>query len=146
MALLLPIAGERSRLAFFIGISLLIHLFLIGAARPHAPHPFRSIGLSARLAIDPDQGPGAVLVGQIAQVDKAPRPSAQKQESVPQRRPRRAVLIPDTDFGAHLDLNSMPSAEIGKAETGLFYSISPPLRKNTSRRVKWTSAQNRLQT
>jgi hypothetical protein len=30
------------------------------------------------------------------------------------------VLIPDTDFGAHLDLNSMPSPEIGKAETGLF--------------------------
>ena len=120
MASLPLVRGAHLRLAFFIGLSILIHLCLIGAARPHPPHPFRSIGLSARLAVEPDRGPGTVLVGRIAQVDKAPRPSAQTQESVPQRRPRRAVLIPNTDFGAQLDLNSAPSPAEGKAETGLF--------------------------
>ena len=119
MALFLRMLGGRFRLAGFIGISFLIHLLLIGAARPHPPHPFRSIGLSAQLAVVAGQGPGAVLVGRISQVDKAPIPRAQSLESVPPRRPRRAVLIPDTNFGAHLNLNSEPSPEEGQAELGL---------------------------
>lgn len=107
------------RLAAYLGLSVLVHLLLIAAIKPYSPHPFRSIGLSAQIAVEATGGTGGLLVGPALQIWKAPRPSAQSMESVPQRRQRRAVLIPDTDFGLHLDLNSVPSPSEGKDDIRL---------------------------
>ena len=61
-----------------------------------------------------------MIVGHIPQVDKAARPYSQKRESVSSRPARRAVLIPNTDFGAHLDLNSVTNSALAKNAQGLF--------------------------
>lgn len=111
--------GFRTSVLFYIGLSLSLHLGLIIAVKPHVAQPFRSVGLAAKLAIAEPGGSGQMLVTLTPQNRKALASASQSKESLPMRKARRAVLIPQLEFGRQADWGSPSLRPEGESEWAL---------------------------
>ena len=101
------------------GVSLLLHLSLISAVKPHVAKPFRSVGLAGRLAVEVSGGSGQTLTTPTPQNRKAAAAVSQQKESLSAQNARRAVLIPLFDFSARPDPGDPSQTRDGHWDWGL---------------------------
>ena len=108
-----------AKVALCSGVSLLLHVVLISAVKPHVAKPFRSVGIAGRLAVEVSGGTGLTLTTFTPQNRMAAAAVMQQKESLPAQRARRAVLIPQFDFAAQPDPGDPTQMRDGNWDWGL---------------------------